>query len=228
MTSFDEQMQLLTTTDKELFKKICRRLLKHTFIVKSKNDDQKKDYLFVIRANNELVLSQYLQFIGYDIIVDREWGVVRLVNSEISSESNKLYINRARLNKVQSITLCCLWTAFSERIYSESNDQYATILYSDFLNELEKYGAKDKIKKSELETALISLAFYNLIDFKKNVLDDDSVIILYPSLQFALDMNSFSTLVKATNERMKASTKFVDTEIPEEEEYEDGTNDYEL
>ena len=68
-----------TSSEKHLFQKSCRRLLKQTFLVRDKDEDYKKMYYFV--AKRQEVFEQYFSFIGFDIVLDRENGVVMLRNS---------------------------------------------------------------------------------------------------------------------------------------------------
>lgn len=97
-----------TSSEKHLFQKSCRRLLKQTFLVRDKDEDYKKMYYFV--AKRQEVFEQYFSFIGFDIVLDRENGVVMLRNSAEFGENGKLQGNRLALKKAESLVLCCLWT----------------------------------------------------------------------------------------------------------------------
>lgn len=48
----------LTQTEIAYFQRICRKLLKTTFIVKEKNEEQRKDFVFV--KNHPEIFSNYL------------------------------------------------------------------------------------------------------------------------------------------------------------------------
>ena len=98
-----------TSSEKHLFQKSCRRLLKQTFLVRDKDEDYKKMYYFV--AKRQEVFEQYFSFIGFDIVLDRENGVVMLRNSAEFGENGKLQGNRLR--RVWCCAVCghCMWTA---------------------------------------------------------------------------------------------------------------------
>ena len=61
---FEADWDMLTSGEKELFQRVCRKLLKSTFIVKEKDDDSKKIYTFV--AKNEEAVSSYFAYMGFD------------------------------------------------------------------------------------------------------------------------------------------------------------------
>ena len=109
-----DSWDMFTSSEKELFQKSCRRLLKTTFIVRDKDDDSKKVYFFV--SKNEDAFSDYLNFMGYDIVVDKDNGVVMLTNEGSSSESGRIQVNKIQLKKNESIVLCCLWVLYLDQI----------------------------------------------------------------------------------------------------------------
>ena len=118
-----------TSSEKHLFQKSCRRLLKQTFLVRDKDEDYKKMYYFV--AKRQEVFEQYFSFIGFDIVLDRENGVVMLRNSAEFGENGKLQGNRLALKKAESLVLCCLWTLYVDRLRSGSLAQTITVSITD-------------------------------------------------------------------------------------------------
>ena len=183
-----------TSFEKEMFAKACRKLLKHTFIVREKDDENKKMYYFI--AKKQEPFSEYFGFIGFDIVVDRENGVIMLRNLGDLIKSNHI-----TLKKVESIILCCLWTLYTDKIHSLK--KYITISVSDLRFELEKYNVNDKIDKTTLSNALNLLSKFNLLDVNGKIGDIDCTIYLYPSLQFALDLDEFKNFAKQSKDKMK-------------------------
>ena len=51
-----------TQSDMAMFQKICRKLLKMTFIVKEKNDEHRKDFMFV--KNHTDAFEEYFARLG--------------------------------------------------------------------------------------------------------------------------------------------------------------------
>ena len=182
-----------TSTEKELFQKSCRRLLKSTFIVRDKDEENKRAYYFISKKPEPF--SVYFGYIGFDIVVDRDNGVIMLRNCADLGEAGKIQSNRIALKKIESIVLCCLWTLYADRVRSGSLSHSILISMVDLNFELEKYGVKELIDNKKLITDILGLfTKFNLVEIKGKIGDTDCLIRLYPSLQFALDEEEFRDL----------------------------------
>lgn len=214
---FEADWEMYTSGEKELFQRVCRRLLKSTFIVKEKDDDSKKLYTFV--AKNEETISSYFSHMGFDIKVDRDNGVAMLVNSGDSSDSGKIQANRLRLRKADTVVLCCLWTAYLDRIRRGNLSKGIIISLLDLKQELEKYGFREDFDGKTLMTDILKLfTKYNLVDVSGKLGDPDCSIKIYPSIQFALDSIEFQNLAEETSKKILASKAAADDDEEEMEE----------
>ena len=127
-----------TSSEKEQFQRICRKLLKQTFIVRDKDEESKRAYFFVSKRPDPF--TRFFSFIGFDIIVDRDNGVVMLYNCRGEMENAKLQTNHLILKKAESLVLCALWTMYADRIRSGSLERFIMVSIVDLKYELEKYG----------------------------------------------------------------------------------------
>lgn len=199
--NIDDYWNNYTSAEKELFQRSCRRLLKTTFIVRDKDEENKKAYYFVSKRPEPF--SVYLGYIGFDIIVDRDNGVIMLRNCSDRSENGKLQSNHKTLKKVESIVLCCLWTLYADRVRSGSLSPTILISVTDLNFELEKYGVKELIDNKKLITDILGLfSGFNLVDVKGKIGEEDCMIRLYPSLQFALESEEFLRFAEITQKKM--------------------------
>lgn len=199
--NFDELWKDFTSSEKDLFQKSCRRLLKSTFIVRDKDEENKKAYHFI--AKRPEPFSLYFGYIGFDVVVDRDSGVIMLSNCADMAENGRLQSNRMALKKMESIVLCCLWTLYADRIRSGSLSQAILISVVDLNFELEKYEIKELIDNKKLITDILTLfSRFNLVDIKGKIGDADCMIRLYPSLAFALNVEEFSRFAEAARKRM--------------------------
>ncbi len=196
----EEIWELYTSSERDLFQKACRRLLKSTFIVRDKDEDSKRAYYFISR--NPDVFSLYFKYIGFDISVDRDNGVVMLRNCREASENGRMQINHYVLKKAESILLCCLWTLYADRLREGNLSRTVSISVTELRFELEKYGIRDQIDKSTVSGALALFSRFSLVDVKGRIGEEDCRILLYPSLQFALDPAEFDRFVSVTAKRM--------------------------
>lgn len=89
--NIEEFWEGFTSSEKDLFQKSCRRLLKQTFIVRDRDEESKRAYYFI--SKNPEPFSVYLGYIGFDVLTDRENGVVMLRNCRDMGENGRLQIN---------------------------------------------------------------------------------------------------------------------------------------
>lgn len=196
-----------TSGDKQFFGKCCRVLLKKTFIVRDKDEENRKIFYFV--SKNSDFFSNYFSFMGFEVLVQKDSGVVMLSNIVNENISSSVAVNRFRFKKIESIVLCCLWTLLSDRLHRGSLDKVIKITLSDLNMELEKYDFKKGFDKGPLSDILKLFCKFNLIGTSGDVGDEDFTIILYPSLQFALNENEFVSFVKDAEKRMKGNNNDV-------------------
>lgn len=195
MSTINEMWDDLTSSEQLVFKKCCRRLLKETFIVRDKDDDNRKLFFFV--SKNEVLFSNYLNLMGFDIVV-KDNGVVMLQNND-----SDVVISKQKFSRFQSIILCCLWTLYMDKVQSGSLSKQITISFPELNAELEKFEFKGAFDiKRDIKTALQLFARYNLIFVNWNAPDNERVIVLYPSIQFTLDESEFAAFVTVVRERM--------------------------
>lgn len=190
-----------TSSEKEQFQKICRRLLKQTFIVRDKDEDNKRAYFFVSKRPEPF--SRYFGYIGFDVLLDRNNGVIMLRNCVDVSENGRIQTNHLILKKAESLVLCALWTLYADRIRSGTLARSIFVSVVDLKYELEKYGLKTPLDKTLMTNVLALFERFNLIDVQGRVGEAECLIRLYPSLQFALDGNEFARFAELANQRMK-------------------------
>lgn len=207
-----------TSSEKEQFQKICRRLLKQTFIVRDKDEDNKRAYFFVSKRPEPF--SRYFGYIGFDVILDRNNGVIMLRNCVDVSENGRIQTNHLVLKKAESLVLCALWTLYVERIRSGTLARSIWVSVVDLKYELEKYGLKTPLDKTSMTNVLGLFEKFCLVDVQGKVGEAECMIRLYPSLQFALDGNEFARFVEIANQRMKEK-KSRGSEVDEDGEGED-------
>ncbi|MDY4078604.1 MAG: DUF4194 domain-containing protein [Clostridium sp.] len=182
-----------TYSEKLMFQNCCRKLLRRTFLVRDKKED-KKHYFFV--ANRIDIFLKYFSFMGFEIKCDKDNGVIMLDNCSSIEDKEKLQSNRHRFTKEETIVLCCLWLIYVSRIKEGTLSPVVIIGVSDLIYELEKYDARDIVNKTALDSIFKIFRNYSLMDVDGNIGDIDCKLILYPSLQFALDTNEFERFVK--------------------------------
>lgn len=218
--SIEQHMEDYTSSERKTFQRACRRLLKQTFIVRDRNEESRKLYFFI--SKNPAPFSEYFQLIGFDIVVDRNNGVIMLSNYGNEEDGVNVQSNRVQLKKDESIILCCLWIIYIDNLNEGNLTGPILISITDLRFELEKFGVKDEIDKPVLKRTLDLFSRYQLIELSGKVGDEECQIRLYPSLVFALNTEEFKKFVEVTVERMKGMSA---GEMEDREDEEDETGE---
>lgn len=193
--------------DEELlkFKRCIRKLLDSTFIVADK-DPMLYDYLSY--SSNRMDISSYLKIIGYDIVVDDELKYAMLIQNEADTDVVGLKrINQVNFSNNEILTLLVLWMLFLEK-FGKAEQTY--IEFGDIVDMQKQYSII--MSPNELRNALRTFKRFSLINFNESEIRSNTVVTLYPTLQFAMDKKQFSVVVK----EMLANRN--------DEEIEEGTN----
>lgn len=202
-----------TASDKASFRKITRKLHKMTFIVREKNEEQRKDFYFINAHLQDF--RDHFECEGYDVMCDPDTGVAQLVNLVASGEDG-LNSNRKMLTLEESIVLTALWLRFEDEMVNGSLTRSVIIDKVDLDYQLEQVGARNRITKTSMQKILELFESYNLIKVEGRLGDPDCRIRLYTSMQFGLSESDFRSLAEATAAKMtKSSSK---TELNTEEE----------
>lgn len=206
--------------NKLLFKRSIRKLFESTFILK---DREEKLYYFVAKESNRRDISDYLKMIGFDILVDDKCNIAMLVANE--DDESTVGLKRANVisfSPLQFHLLLILWEVYLENIgYEEEN----YVLKGDLIDKIKTFGLIPA--PSELKVALKLFKKYSLINFNDNETGEDSLIRLYPSLQFGWDLPQFKAVVdghlkkNAVTEKDEVDHESDETEL-EYEESEEG------
>ena len=170
-----------------MFKRCIRKLLDSTFIV---GDKDEKLYAFISRESNRQDISDYLRMIGFDVLVDTNVRIAMLKPYEADEEA----VGLKRANVVSFTTeqyhlLLVLWEVYLENLgYSDEN----VVMRGDLIDKIKVYEVD--LDKTKLSAAMKIFKKYNLIDYDVKEESEDTIITLYPSLQFGWDIAQFQTV----------------------------------
>lgn len=177
--------------DEELlkFKRCVRKLLDSNFIVAEK-DPLLYDYLSY--SSNRMDISSYLKIMGYDIIVDDQFKYAMLVQNEADAETVGLKkINHVHFSNNEILTLLILWMLFLER-FGKAEQTY--VEFGDIVDRQKQYAIS--MSPNELKNALRTFKRFSLINYNEADIKSDTVVTLYPTLQFAMNKEQFMAVVK--------------------------------
>lgn len=208
-----ERYESLPLSQKEFFRRVCRKLLKSTFIVREKSE-LREDYNFIRREHNREIFGGYFQIMGYDLVVDETAGVAMLRNYRIGDDES-VQANRLRLRLNESVVLCCLWFLYAEKMISGSLTSSVVVEKAQLDMQLNRLGYANRIDKETMGNILKLFADYNLIDVLGKVDDYECKIRMFTSMQFCMSDDDFKRFVDVTIPKMKARSRVSDDEIEE-------------
>lgn len=197
--------------DEELmkFKRCVRKLLDSTFIVADK-DPLLFDYLSY--SSNRVDISSYLKIMGYDIVVDDEFKYAMLIQSESDTETVGLKkISHVNFSNNEVLTLLVLWMLFLER-FGKAEETY--IEFGDIVDMQKQYAIS--MSPNELKNALKIFKRFSLINYIEADMKSDTVVALYPTLQFAMDKEQFLSVVKEMTAELGKTEYEEDTDNEED------------
>ncbi|MCM1236142.1 MAG: DUF4194 domain-containing protein [Ruminococcus flavefaciens] len=167
-----------------MFKKAVRHLLDSTFILKEKEE---KLYRFLARETNRFEVSQYLQAIGLDLVIEEKAGVAMLAVSVQDEDMEGIRrSNIIQFTQVQYHLLLVLWQAYLETIGGEGGTY---LEMGSLVDRIRSYGID--ISGPELRSALRLFKKHMFIQYSEDERGEDMKIRLYPSLQFGWDLPQF-------------------------------------
>ena len=182
-------LEKLRDEDLLQFKRCVRKLLDSTFIVADK-DPLLFDYLSY--SSNRVDISSYLKIMGYDIVVDDDFKYAMLIQSESDVETVGLKkINHVNFSNNEILTLLVLWLLFLER-FGKAEETYIEL--GDVIDMQKQYAIS--MSPNELKNALKTFKKFSLINYNEADMKSDTVIKLYPTLQFSMDKEQFLNVVK--------------------------------
>lgn len=196
--------------DEELmnFKRCIRKLLDSTFIVADK-DPLLYDYLSY--SSNRVDISSYLKIMGYDIVVDDEFKYAMLIQSESDIETIGLKkISHVSFSNNEVLTLLVLWMLFLER-FGKAEKTY--IEFGDIVDMQKQYAIS--MSPNELKNALRTFKRFSLVNYNEVDINADTVVTLYPTLQFAMDKEQFLSVVKEMTANLNGVAYEEDTDNEE-------------
>lgn len=207
-----------TEKDRETMKKIIRRLISETNIVRDKDDVSRMYYLFAKRPSNLQAINNFLAEIGLMAVPD-ESGFIRLAENE--SNASRIKSGHVRLEKdVSQVLLALAWIYFEkEQMFTRSD---IIIPIGELNITLEKFHFDkiiDSIKRADY--IFRRLADFNLIRVIGKPGDAECKLCIYPSIKMSLSPTSIEAYVTKFDSEKGKNKEEIQNEEYEDEESED-------
>jgi len=172
------QYELLSQREREEFARVVNRLLTATFLVKGQ-EASRRDFFFAER--NESVLTGYLGLMGWDLVVDRAYGVVQAINRQGGS--------RLPLRMMESILLLLLRLLYEERRKQLTITDEVVCQVQELHDKALTLRVRERgvIEKKHLREAFTLFRRYSLVELiDEDITDPACRFKLFPSILFAV------------------------------------------
>jgi hypothetical protein len=181
-----QQYEQLNQTEREDFARIVNRLLTGTFLVKN-HEGSRRDYYFVER--NQEVIAGYLGLIRWELIVDRPYGVVQVINRQGGS--------RLPLRMMESILLLLLRLLYEEKRRELTITDDVVCQVQELHDKALTLRIREKgvIEKRHLRDAFALFRRYSLVELiDEDITDPRCRFKLFPSILFAIRLDGLQEL----------------------------------
>lgn len=190
---------------KDKFKLYANKLLNECFILKI-CEETKQCYYFIQR-NRELFTS-YFELLGYDIIINEEYGIICL--------NNPYGTGRLRLKMQESIILLIL-----RIIYIEEQKKLTDSVIIGLDEVYDRYySLKEKrLSKTDMRSVMALLKRYHIIGNieNKDMGNPETSVQIYPSVILAIDSAELNKIYESTQNKLNTYVNGGETDVNEED-----------
>ena len=189
---------------KDKFRLYANKLLNECFILRS-CVETKSCYYFILKER-EIFLA-YFDFLGYDIVINEEYGIICLNNSYGTG--------RLRLRMLDSIILLILRIIYIEEQKKLTDSVIICVdeVYDRYYSLREKH-----ISRTDMRSVMSLLKRYHII---KNIDTDmgnpDTRMQIYPSVILSVDSTELNRIYESTQEKLNTYVNGGEKDVSEED-----------
>ena len=183
-TTFYNHYVRLSDSKKEEFSRLCNKILSYNYICASRPQDQDDYYKIVSELD---LYVQYFALMDYVVEHHQVDKVINLYNLQ--------NYNRYTLKKNESIVLLLLRRFYYQKMQEVSLIDQITMTMEELHDAMLVTGLFEKrINKGEMRDILRILRRYHIIDTTGQSDDDQSIIIIYPTILYVLPVQQIEDI----------------------------------
>lgn len=186
-TKFNDIYQTMNDTKKDLFAKLCDKLLGYNFVYGQLPED-KNDYYYILEMRE--AIESYFVIIEFQLVHDDTRKIFYL-----ESTADR---NRVRLKKMETVILVLLrrfyYTKSKETIDSNTNISITIDELISALDDTGIYKNKEKVPKTLIIESLSNLKKFKLLNFDKKNYETNNVIEIFPTVSLVVKINDIDLI----------------------------------
>ena len=200
-TSFYNQFIRLTDTKKEEFSRLTNKLLSVNYLCANRPRDR-EDYYKVV-ADLDVYINYFLLM---DYVLEHH-----SIDKVLNLYNNQNY-NRYMFKKNESLVLLLLRRCYYQKMQEISLLDNITITLEELHDAISETGIVDRrLNKGELKEIFRVLKRYNIIDLSSNSLEDNTIIIIYPTILYVLPIERIEEIDNILDDYQKRGERIEET-----------------
>ncbi|WP_225696002.1 DUF4194 domain-containing protein [Candidatus Phytoplasma sp. AldY-WA1] len=188
---FVEKFKILKEQEKNIFSKIVNKLFQVNYLTIQKIEDA-NDYRFILLYKE--LFSSFFKLSDFQLEIKKYDEVIFIKNLN--------HFNKLKLRKEESLILLILRILFQQKREIKSNyGNVITIYLQDIYHKLNSIAYKEvkKLTKEKIRNILMLFRRYNIINYIDNDLSDGSIITIYNSILYLIDLDMVEQYKKLLN-----------------------------
>ena len=184
---------MITGVSKDKFRQTANKLLNECFIIKQSKDTV-SDYTFIL--NNKNLFGEFFDLLGYEILINEKDGVIAL--------NNPFGTGRIHLRKIDSILLLIVRLLYLEKKRQISDINEVSITVDEIYDKYNMLKLRNRLDKTTIRSSLGLFMRYHLLNnLDKDMSDPNTRIKIWPSILFAVTVESIDSIYNTANEKLR-------------------------
>ncbi len=195
MHKVTEEYTELSDLQKDKFSRVVNRLLAVNFLCGARKRDR-DDYYYI--QSHEFLFKNFFWLLDYEFYLKKVDSIAYIQNQH--------HYNHLHLNQLYSLVLLLLRKMYFQKTLELQDGDFITMTIGELHNEIETTGLYDKrITKTELKDLYQFLSRYNICERIGDLNDDDTRLIIYPTINYILPVSKIDELISRINSYKKGN-----------------------
>lgn len=189
---FTREYKNLSDTKKDNFSRLCNKLLNENFIYFSRSDTRDRNDYYDILTMKSLI-ENYFTMLDYDLVHIDTYKIFFL---KTTADRYRL-----KLKKMETVLLLVFRLLYHKGSLNVNSSTDISTTFSELSQEVNKTGIfNNLLTKTDYLNALKTLRKHKLINFTFNDLQDDNIILIYPTILYVVKIDN----IDAINSKIKS------------------------
>ncbi|MBM6841472.1 DUF4194 domain-containing protein [[Clostridium] spiroforme] len=195
MQKVTEEYIELSDLQKDKFSRLVNRLLAVNFLCGARKKDR-DDYYYI--QSHEFLFKNFFILLDYEFYLKKVDSIAYIQNQQ--------HYNHLHLNQLYSVILLLLRKLYFQKTLELQDSDFISITVGELHSEIETTGLYDKrITKTDLKEVYQFLSRYNICERIGDLNDDETRLIIYPTINYILPVSKIDELTNRINSYKKGN-----------------------